>query len=157
MQPERKLGHATLEAMDSGRSVQLSLMDVLREYRARINVVMEQLEAAYGQITYNRLMDGDLPLSGELGALRFAFHGTGCSVGFEGDTLMWDWHPPDVLISEVWKLCQFTQGHPEYFGQWVEIERVKAGLRELIVQGQVQSVMESAYEYDFVLPSQRLA
>ena len=157
MQPERRLGRATLEAMDSGGTAQLSLMDVLLEYRARIDVVLEQLEAAYGQITYDRIMNGDLPLPGELGALRFFFHGTGCSVGFEGDTLMWDWHPSDVLISEVWKLCQFTQGHPEHFGRWTEIEPVKAGLRELIVQGQVQPVMESTYDYDFMLPSQRPA
>lgn len=136
--------------MDPGRRAQLSLMAVLREYRARIDVVLEHLEAAYGQITYDRLMDGELPLPGELGALRFAFHGTGCSVVFEGDVLLWDWHPSDVLISEAWKLCQFTRGHPERFGRWVDVEKVRAEVVGLVTQGELQLALKS--EAEFVLP-----
>lgn len=133
------------------RMLDLLLLDVLREYRARIDVVLEQLEAAYGQITYDRIMDGELPLPGELGDLRVFFHGLGCSVGFEGDTLMWDWHPSDVLISDAWKLCQFTQGHPERFGRWVDVENVRAEVADLVAQGRLQLAPKS--ETWFVLPS----
>lgn len=136
--------------VDAGHRMESPLMAVLREYRACIDVVLGRLEAAYGKFTYDRIIDGELPLPGHLDALRFALHGTGCSVLFKGNALQWDWAPPDVLISDAWKLCQFTQRRPERFGPWTNAEYVRVEVIDLMSQGKLLPAPETGAW--FVLP-----
>lgn len=115
----------------------LSLPEVLGTYRARIETVIERLQAAYGQVSPGRVLEEAVPAAGDLESLRFWFHGTGCTALFEGYLLAWDWDDGGALVFDAWKLWQMTRDHPLEFGHWSELAVLRGGLEQLVVDGQL--------------------
>jgi hypothetical protein len=122
--------------------------EVLQTYQARVREAISHLEAAYGEVNLMRVHEGSIPPSGDIPGLSFHFHGIGCTAQLDGHTVNWDWGRNDTVDQfEAWKIYQMTKDHPEEFGQWADLEALKAELYRLHAEGIVESIEDGSAVY----------
>ncbi|WP_022800185.1 DUF6896 domain-containing protein [Deinococcus ficus] len=82
----------------------------VQAYETQVRHLLGRLAQTYGPVTLDRIWNAELPQSGQVGDIRFWFHGTGGTARMGTVSISWDWQEDQrTLELDPWKVRQTLQ------------------------------------------------